>query len=92
MNLSKLYINRYLRCIPPVAVMVWLFTTSLPYYMTNEPVLYLEHSINKCKKWWWIPFLFVTNYSESSKQVCISLKVDKCKKQNKKLTNSCLFP
>ena len=60
---ARIYINRYVRYIPAVLVLIMFFSSSLPRYIVSGPFLgNITYEVGKCKKWWWSSLLFVQNY------------------------------
>lgn len=66
-NPLKVYINRYLRYFPAVALLVLFFASSLPRFIIDGPHFSeLTYNAYKCKKWWWSSFLFIQNYANNN--------------------------
>lgn len=60
-----MYLNRYLRFLPLVAILTWFFSTDFPKLIAGEggPISYgLNTRIANCKIYGWINFFFVQNY------------------------------
>ncbi|XP_044264271.1 O-acyltransferase like protein-like [Tribolium madens] len=58
------FLNRYLRLIPPVLLMVSLSTSVWIYGSFHGPIKYVysDREYERCQKNWWVIFLFLSNH------------------------------
>lgn len=62
-SILKSYINRYVRYIPAVVVLILFFASSLPLLFVGGPFVgNITAEVEKCSKWWWTSLLFIQNY------------------------------
>lgn len=58
-----MYFARYFRYIPPFALLLVLFTSSLPHLIADGPSIeFLNREITFCQEYWWSSLLLVQNY------------------------------
>lgn len=70
-NPAKIYVNRYLRYFPAVAILILIFSSSLPQYLADGfNYQDMPHNAMKCKKWWWSSLMFMQNY-KNLKETCL---------------------
>jgi len=63
MNLLKVYIGRYGRYMPTLAVIVLFFMSSFPGMLVDGPMIdYLNSKIENCHNYWWSGLLLVQTY------------------------------
>lgn len=59
----KIYINRYMRYVPTVAVLLLFFTSSIPFRMVSGPSIgFLKQQVEFCYHYWWSSLLLIQNY------------------------------
>jgi hypothetical protein len=74
-NIFKIILNRYLRFLPSVGILVMYFKSSLPRLTTDGPLFgQLQQKIDNCKASWWVNLLFLQNFMSLGKPVR-SLKI-----------------
>lgn len=62
-KIHKMFLNRFLRYFPAVAILVMFYVSSLPKFMVDGPFFEsLSDDISACKTNGWSNLLFIQNY------------------------------
>ncbi|XP_071495965.1 nose resistant to fluoxetine protein 6-like [Diadema antillarum] len=57
-----IYLHRYLRLTPALAMLILVFTFILP-DMSQGPIWHsLDQSVDYCRSWWWTNILYINNF------------------------------
>lgn len=62
-KLTRIYVVRYLRYLPAIALLVILFASNLPYWIADGPFNDIDGRIWNCRRWWWSSLLFIQNFA-----------------------------
>jgi hypothetical protein len=70
LNLGKIYLNRYMRYTPSVAVLLLFILSFIPYALVNGPsIRFLNTNVEACQEYWWSTLLLIQNYVNGDRMV-----------------------
>ncbi|XP_044763430.1 nose resistant to fluoxetine protein 6-like [Coccinella septempunctata] len=72
-SVPLMYLHRYLRLTPALAILVMVYATGLIEFLGNGPRWGLMHemAVEGCEKRWWSTLIYIQNYMDSSEHMCV---------------------